>query len=258
MSESGPTFLVGAQRSGTTAMGVALARAFASRGLCFTVNGRLPYLLHRWWTQMDADALHLRGDEVVALLRRKPPIGPDAEEWVNRAIVSVTDMTAFAANNRVDALNAIRDACGQAYKTCQWGDKYNEYLLEIPWLTEVFPTARWIFLFRSPGSVVSSMQNWDKTKIWNPTAASQASQKWVYWNSMWLRHRERIPESRRIELQYEEICKGRIEKLSYFVGIDMEAHMRDYRHISDSSVHQENLDQEAVSLYSRLVGLTET
>ncbi len=72
MTRTDPILLVGPQRSGTTALGAALSDALAAVGGCFTVNGKLLYLLRRWWTDADAAARHLRDDEVWHSLARIP------------------------------------------------------------------------------------------------------------------------------------------------------------------------------------------
>ena len=59
-----PVILLGAQRSGTTALGSVLSAAFADTGSLFTNNGKLPYVLHRWCTDADLRGQHLRVESV--------------------------------------------------------------------------------------------------------------------------------------------------------------------------------------------------
>ena len=75
-----PLLLVGAQRSGTTALGYALSEAHASRRGCFTVNGKLFYLAARWLHADDLAARHLRVDELCHALTRRRPGGAGAAE----------------------------------------------------------------------------------------------------------------------------------------------------------------------------------
>ncbi|MER5891312.1 hypothetical protein ABT160_46550, partial [Streptomyces sp. NPDC001941] len=76
-----PVILLGAQRCGTTAFAYAMNLAFHDSGGHFTVNGKLPYLLHRWLTAQDLADRHLRADEILHALDRRPPDGAGVERW---------------------------------------------------------------------------------------------------------------------------------------------------------------------------------
>src|SRR4051812_36557269 len=80
-----PVFLVGAQRSGTTALASCLSAAFARRGGTFTVNGKLLYVLSRWMRPEDLHGRHLRTDEMLHALRRRSVWGVGSEQWLERA-----------------------------------------------------------------------------------------------------------------------------------------------------------------------------
>ncbi|MGN0116368.1 MAG: hypothetical protein ACI39M_02635, partial [Streptomyces albidoflavus] len=79
-----PVILLGGQRCGTTALAYALNLAFDDHGGHFTVNGKLPYLLHRWLTREDLRHGHLRADEILHALDRRPPDGAGAARWRER------------------------------------------------------------------------------------------------------------------------------------------------------------------------------
>jgi hypothetical protein len=226
-----PLLLVGPQRSGTTALAAALSTALAAGGGCFTVNGKLPYLLRRWWTDEDAAAGHLRADEVAHSLTRIAPYGTGSEKWLDRTRTALADSARRAAlgDAAPSMAEEIRRVCAEAYGPGPWGDKYNEYLLELPWLHSTFPHARWVFLVRDPGETVASMLAWRQDKHWNPQDATAASAKWAHWTSRWLAFREAVPARRRVELDYASLCEGHGDALSELVGLDMTTFLADFR-----------------------------
>ncbi|MUN40937.1 sulfotransferase family protein [Actinomadura litoris] len=261
MTRADPVLLVGAQRSGTTALGAAMARAAAAAGGCFTVNGKLPYLLRRWWTGPDVTAGHLRSDEVSHALRRVPPYGPGADAWLAGADAALLAGARRAASGR--AAERVEDevgrVCAEAYGLCgdgrPWGDKYNEYLLDLPWLHAVFPRARWVFLTREPAEAVASMLAWRHDKPWNPREVAAASAKWAYWTARWLAFRNAVPPERRCELDYGGLCDdpsgARAEALSELLGADTEPFLKDFRR-SPSERPVPELGSEALAVRDAL------
>ncbi|KUO20691.1 sulfotransferase [Streptomyces dysideae] len=254
MTPTDPLLLVGPQRSGTTALAGALSSAFAAAGGCFTVNGKLPYLLRRWWTDPDAEALHLRADEVTHALTRIPPHGDGSEEWLARARTALLGSTRRAAHGSAEPATSdeIRRVCAEAYGPGPWGDKYNEYLLELPWLHATFPNARWVFLVREPEEAIASMLRWQRDKPWNPDSASAASAKWAHWTSRWLAFRASVPARRRIELDYGSLCEGSHDALSEFVCVDLAPHLAGFRRQAADRPRPE-LCPEALSVRAELV-----
>jgi len=226
-----PILLVGPQRSGTTALAGALSEALAAAGGCFTINGKLLYFLRRWWMDTDADGQHLRSDEVSHSLRRIPAQGAGAAAWLERAHTALLASARRAAGHgtELSARDEIRRICWEAYGASQWGDKYNEYLLDLGWLHATFPDARWIFLVRDPGETVASMLAWKRDKPWNPEGGPAASAKWADWTSRWLGFRDALPHHRRVELDYAELCAGRHRTLSEVVGVDLGPFLTNFR-----------------------------
>ncbi|WP_406167383.1 sulfotransferase [Streptomyces canus] len=226
-----PILLVGPQRSGTTALASALSEAVAAQGGCFTANGKLPYLLRRWWTDEDAAAGHLRSDEVTHALTRIAPYGTGADKWLGRVHTALLNSTRRAAQGLAapSVTQEIRRVCAEVYGPGPWGDKYNEYLLELPWLHATFPGARWVFLVRDPADTIASMLAWRRNKPWNPEDATAASAKWAHWTSQWLTFRDTVPARRRVELDYAALCAGRADALSELVGTDMTAFLTEFR-----------------------------
>jgi hypothetical protein len=229
MTATNPIILVGAQRSGTTALAAALSKAIATLGGCFTINGKLPYLLRRWWTSPDADAQHLRSDEVTHGLTRMPAQGDGADEWLKRAQEALLASACRASKTRVSIVDEVRRVCAEAYGQGPWGDKYNEYLLDLPWFNAMFPDARWVFLVREPGEAVASMLAWRHCKPWNPRETAAASSKWAHWTSRWLAFRDSVAPRQRMEIDYASLCEGHHNKLSEFVGVDLTPFLTNFR-----------------------------
>lgn len=165
-----PILLIGAQRSGTTALGCALSAAVAEKGGIFTVNGKLLYYLKRWWLDDTADR-HFRAEEIVYSLGRRKPIGVGIDEWLIRAefAVKLSAKRIAELGPAVDRWDEVRNICRGTYADAKvWGDKYNEYLLDLEFLEVLFPNATWIFVVRDPHQVVASMMEWSGSRPWNP------------------------------------------------------------------------------------------
>ena len=231
MTHTDPILLVGPQRSGTTALGSALSDALAAAGGCFTVNGKLFTSCGGGGTDADAAARHLRADEVSHSLARVPAQGAGSDAWLVRTRAALLASAQRAACGRTEpsASGEIRRVCAEAYGPGLWGDKYNEYLLALPWLQRTFPDARWVFLVREPGEAVASMLAWTQFRPWNPDNALAASAKWAYWTSRWLDFRETVPPRQRVELDYADLCEGRSGALSALVGVELTPFLTDYR-----------------------------
>lgn len=231
--ELSPVFVVGAQRSGTTALAAAVAGAFEAAGHSFSVNARLPLLLQRWCTDSDLAGRHFRADEVAASLAaygpaRYPP------GWRARATAALDAAAerAAAGSPDGDAVAEARRIRVEAYTASgggQWGDKYNEYLLELDHLHRLFPAARWVFVARRPADVVASMLAWDKDRSWHPRHAAACADKWAWWNEQWLRFRRRVPARRRVELDYGRLCAGDHGVLDRILGLPVAPHLAGYR-----------------------------
>lgn len=255
MTGTDPILLVGPQRSGTTALAAALSQAIATAGGCFTVNGKLPYLLRRWWTDPDATARHLRSDEVAHALVRIPAQGPGADAWLLRAREALLASARRAGDTSVSTMDEVRRICAEAYGPGPWGDKYNEYLLDLPWLHATFPDARWVFLVREPGEAVASMLAWRHDKPWNPHDAGAASVKWAHWTSRWLAFRGAVAPRNRIEVDYAALCEGRHDALSELVGVDLTPFLATFRRPSSAERPWASLGPDATEVRAALVRL---
>jgi hypothetical protein len=222
-----PVILLGAQRSGTTALGSVLNAAFDAVDGVFTINGKLPYLLHRWCTQEDVCARHLRVDELLHALLRKPPYGLGAEKWLASAERALRTAAAEVAAGKInDAVALRRDVVRQAYAgASRFGEKYNEYLLELDDLEHTVPDAYWVLLIRHPAAVATSTLRWSGDRPWRPETWEAALDKWVSWHEPWLNHKCANDSSRCIVLEYGRLCAGSdLARLAELVDIDLAPH----------------------------------
>ncbi|MEU8522626.1 sulfotransferase [Streptomyces sp. NBC_01216] len=220
-----PIILLGGQRCGTTALAYALNLAFHHAGGHFTVNGKLPYLLHRWLTRADLADRHLRTDEILHALDRRPPDGAGADHWRTRVEhglrAAAREVAEGTAGDDPVAL-ARRILAESGGDLPFWGDKYNEYLLHLPWLDAVLPRARYVLLIRHPEEAARSMLRWTGDRPWLPVTREAALAKWTAWNTHGLDLAARTPGDRLLVIEYQALCRGEeTARLSEFTGLDL-------------------------------------
>ncbi len=230
---SPPLILLGAQRSGTTALASVLDSAFDEAGGVFTINGRLPYLLRRWCTDEDLRGRHLRVDEILHALHRKPPYGRHSQRW----LTATEDVLRTAARDvACGALPGTAEAGGavalrarlvrQAYASAsRFGDKYNEYLLELDDLAATVPDGHWVLLVRHPADVAASVLRWSGDRPWRPPTWRAALDKWAAWHEAWLRHPRAADPRQSTVVEYGRLCAGEdLKRLSAAIDLDLEHH----------------------------------
>lgn len=95
-----------------------------------------------------------------------------------------------------------------------WGDKYPEYILFLEDLEEIFYDCSWIFIIRNPWATMGSL--WERRgikpdqkfkKVHNELRFSveDARDQWSSWNLEWLKFRNKVSPSRRLEIKYEDL-----------------------------------------------------
>ncbi|WP_280265307.1 sulfotransferase [Nocardia wallacei] len=255
---SRPVILLGAQRSGTTALASLLDAAFAATGGVFTINGKLPYVLHRWVTDSDLKARHLRADEMISALRRKVPYGTHSEQWLATTETVLRDSAAEVANGRVhDPVRLRREVIERSYAgATRFGDKYNEYLLELDLLAESVPEAHWVLLIRHPEAVARSMLQWVGDRPWRPADREAALTKWVAWHEPWLAH----PRTRNSRLctvvEYSDLCAGSgVARLGSAIEMDLMSYRENLTE-STGAGDVQNLPPPVREVWSRLLERT--
>lgn len=204
--ETNPVLVIGVQRSGTTILARLLAK---HKSIYLTVNGKLLYYLITW-IYRDSNSYpgdHLRLDEIAYSLTRKPILGIDKTDTEKMVEMLLKDLPSKRFTGKMAGEIVIeiwREVYSRlaGYKTVV-GDKYNEYLLQLPEIRKLFPHARYIFLYRNPFDVAESMIRAFRGRPWAPDNQAAALIKWTNWNMQWLQARETIPEEKRFELSYE-------------------------------------------------------
>lgn len=224
-----PVFLVGCQRSGTTALALHLQR---HPHLAMTVNGKLLYLLIVWLFEQGAhsECGHPRLDEVAFAFARKAPYNLSA-----RTIADVQSYLQGRARRHLvyghDVGIAIRAMLDDVYAMIgpgarRVGDKYNEYLLQLPAIHAIYPDANFIFVYRDPVDVAESMLRHFRGRPWAPADAVQALGKWASWNARWIAMRGLIDPACYVELCYEELVARPAQacaRLFAFLGLAIDA-----------------------------------
>ena len=224
MTARRPVILLGAQRSGTTALAHVLSAAFAATGGLFTVNGKLPYVLHRWCNQADVAGRHLRADEMIHALRRRPPYGDTAGAWLARVEQVLRNAAHEVAHGQWSEALALRRAIVRdSYASAtRFGDKYNEYLLALDQLVETMPDAHLVVLFREPAAVAESVLRWSGDRPWLPRDLPAAYDKWVAWHRPLLSHPLSRDPSRCTVVEYRSVCTGPdLRRLAETIGAEL-------------------------------------
>nr|WP_181411762.1 sulfotransferase [Streptomyces sp. FR1] len=250
-----PVFLLGAQRSGTTALAHALGNAFRDTGGLFTVNGKLLYLMQRWITPEDLAAQHVRADEILHALRRRLPQGSGSEEWLARTEDALRDAARHAAAGTVTDPSALARAIltGSYGGYARWGEKYNEYLLSLDYLAQTVPDARYLVLIRRPDDVTRSMLRWTGDRPWNPCSSEAALAKWAHWNTQWLTFARKLPRNTYCVIRYDALCRGEENRrLEAFLGMEVGAYLSDLRLPSHPEDEQLNLPPEVAKVWQLL------
>ncbi|MBV6701282.1 sulfotransferase [Kitasatospora aureofaciens] len=251
-----PVILLGAQRCGTTALAYAMNLAFHDAGGHFTVNGKLPYLLHRWLSEDDLTERHLRADEILHALDRRPPDGAGVNAWRARVEQSLRTAARDVAEGEAgsDHLALARRILvesneGQPF----WGDKYNEYLLQLPWLDAVLPDARYVMLVRHPEEAARSMLRWTGDRPWKPVTHAAAVAKWTAWNARWLDFMPQVPAGRRLVIEYQALCRGEEgDRLAEFTGLDLRRYLAGLNPRTPAAADAAPLPDETAAVWQAL------
>ncbi|WP_224930065.1 sulfotransferase [Bacillus safensis] len=222
LQKNNPVFLLGVQRSGTTALSYSLNHEFNKHGGLFTINGKLIYFLQRWLTDDDIAFGHFRSDEISFALRRIMPSGIGVENWLKKVDFALHEAAALVANGTdLDAVSLSRQIIMKAYEDyILWGDKYNEYMHQIPYIDKLFPDAKYILLIRNPFDVSNSILNWNKNKPWRPFNSTNNLIKWKSWHEPIISIIRKWEKDKYLIIEYNDLCEGKeTERLTNFLNM---------------------------------------
>jgi LPS sulfotransferase NodH len=215
-----PVFVLGPQRTGSTLVGRILSSA---AGSAFTVNGKLLYYLMLWLSESSSGSLagrHFRAEEIVHSLRRKPILGV-GEQFVSEAETVLTGIAKRIADHTTDTspTQLIREAMHGVYRTLNdtpvfWGDKYNEYILDLDRIRLVYPAARFIAMNRNEKAAATSALKAFGGRPWCPSTAELCAEKHDAWYDHWQVAKAAIPNASYLEISYEDLLAKPKETVS--------------------------------------------
>ncbi len=255
MTSLRPIFLIGSQRSGSTALAAVLNRAVGLKGGMFTINGKLPYLLNRWLTRQDLNARHFRADEVIWALRRKTPRGRGVENWLVQTERSLRRTAEHvAAGTQRGPIDIRRQIVREAYgSTDLFGDKYNEYMLELSALYSCAPEAHWVLIVRHPVDVAASMLDWSGDRPWRPRTFEDAMEKWIAWHKPWMNWSPRESQTLTV-VEYRSMCTSAgLGRLGSILDLDLDSHSNMMRVSNRGTACKSKLRREVDETWSHLL-----
>lgn len=239
---SGPLIVTGPQRTGSTLLG----RILASGNDCaFTVNGRLFSYLLQYLPQrsLRSRAEHFRVDEISWLLRRKPVLSPHpnfVEAFGRHAPALIADLRERGLD-RASLIGALaRGIYGQWDSGARhWGDKSNEYVLDLDDLAEAFPGALYIFTDRDPQDAARSAMDAFRGRAWQPDSLPDALSKVQSWQMLIRSFIDRHPQARHMTVRYEDMLANPrrvlrdVEEFTGIAGLAQQARIVGRSRIND-------------------------
>ena len=234
-----PVIMLGCQRSGTTYLAKVLG--LHEKGFFWSEATFFRYVVLFFWNLIRdrasfrqprfMEVLHMlkaprgmpineHGEKILASFERSLLRYFDdgrLEEWANKG-----QKREFLQTLSYDTLTL------GASEVAYWGDKYPEYLFQIPELVKIFPEAKFIFVIRNPYAVAESLVRHlnpkDKIAGGMRFSLKDCWDQWFDWNRVWLENYERIPAENRFVIRYEKFLLDTfrvMKELSAFMGVDL-------------------------------------
>ena len=151
--------------------------------------------------------------------------GNSAEYNFSTCYNAIQDLIKELPNGKKDYLEAIRFFVKSLYdkitadKTTYFLDKTPRYYFIIPEIAKTFPNAKFIFLFRNPLSIMSSMiETWHNGKI-----TLGDNHKDLYIGPKLLTNGYELLKEKSIRINYEQLVnepKKELEKIFEYLGLD--------------------------------------
>lgn len=208
MTASGPVFIVGCARSGTTLLRN-LLRSHPS--LAIPEESHFLALFHRAFGDPADD------QEARALARRI--LG---SQWVREWNVGLRPGDLAGHRSYAGLVRAIYEDLARREGKPRWGDKTPAYVLEMPRIHLLFPDARFIHVIRDGRDVCASLRPY----WWGPRNTYRAASFWVKSVTAGRRDGARLPEGSYAETRYEELLadpEGTLRRLCEFIGEPFDA-----------------------------------
>ena len=213
MTETGPPFcIVGSARSGTTLLRLMLN---AHRDVAVPPESRF----------------------ITELQQTNDPV--DVESFLSKLAAhkrfDAWDLPLDAVRNEVEgervpyaeAIAAAYRAYARVHGKPRWGDKTPRYVMNIPFLAELFPDARFIHLYRDGRNVALSFAH----VPFGPKNVGQAAALWSERVHKGLQDGRALPAGRYIEIRYEDLvddAAGEAKDICEFLDLEFDSGMLDY------------------------------
>lgn len=244
-----PVFILGSGRSGTTITAALLNQLPGIQIAKETgyISEALPQLL-QFDPLSDLSGLFTEINSWIA-----------AHHWTHRA--SLEDFQNFCSRHGVSGGSSLIHYVWQLDSETPWeqlsfiGDNTPLYVLAIPALLQLMPTARFIHLVRDPRDVICSIR---KMKF-GANDTRVAAMEWHTYLGSWLMAERFIPAEQRIEIRYEDLCVQPLDtvtRLAEFLGrtrADAEAALKAH----ESGASRPRTGFEAVAAVSHHTRLSE-
>lgn len=213
-----PFFIVGNPRSGTTLLNFILSSH--PRLYVPAETGFVPFLLKDFSAELSPDDLR-------SLLER---IGRLNRAWSGM----VADIPALYAALPEPRLAYVLDTLyrrkAAEYGALRWGDKTPSYVLYIPALNEIFPTAQFVHLIRDGrDATLSAQEKWGRRRWYMDNY--YLLKNWVRCVKRGQAAGRKLDPSRYLEVRYENLVRDpepEIRRICEFLEEDLHADMLDH------------------------------
>ena len=224
-----PFFIVGNPRSGTTLLNFILSSH--PRIYVPAETGFVPFLLKDFSAELGLDDLR-------SLLER---IGRLNRAWSGM----VTDIPALYAALPEPRLAYVLDTLyrrkAAEYGASRWGDKTPSYVLYIPALNEIFPTAQFVHLIRDGrDATLSAQKKWGRRRWYMDNY--YLLKNWVRCVERGRAAGHRLDPGRYLEVRYENLVRDpepEIRRICEFLEEDLHADMLDHTRFAHRQIRPE-------------------
>ncbi len=217
-SFTGPIFIVGMPRSGTKLLR-SLLNNHSAIGITVNESGYLPYFYHNF---ANYEPIQVRENfsrffhdfSETTFFQRLTDNNPfiDEERWY--------------AEIKTWSYAGVIEAFYRYYAKSEnkkiWGDKTPSYMLEMPLLKSLFPTAKFIHIIRDVRDYSLSIN-----KAWNKNIL-RASQRWNDAINRSRKDAQSLPQSDYMEVRFEELVSSPqvvLPKICDYLGIAIEQNL---------------------------------
>ena len=232
---SAPIIGLGCQRSGTSVTGHILASPKRSG---FRMENGIIRMSMIWFSNALEDGAALAAARFTEFLRALMCRSEDHGTPLRAATSQV--IAGYQKDGRLREWIDTDDGAGFVRQLCfdvltrgeevdYWGDKYPEHLFFAEPLRQVFPDAKWLFIWREPASVIEALS---RKIAANPTrpvsdwrfSVDDCGNQWVNWNRKWLALRDQLPAKSRLEVSFDSLVQdppAQLARMSSFIGFDL-------------------------------------